>query len=238
MSTTGGGDGGHAEPGARRSRGRPSFPAERIVAAALQIVDDSGAQALSMRTLAGRLGCSTATLYSHFANRSALIIAVIDLVMGEVDLDAEDLSAATWQHACRRLSHATFDALSRHHNVASLLAEHPPIGPNAMAMREHSLAVLLHHGFPPPLAGECSVVLARYTLGFATQLVAPSATVLQISAALRGASPAKFPATAKVWANRRPSALEDEFAFGLDRILDGLTQLRASEQRPPHPTTS
>jgi len=176
-----------------------------------------------MRTLAERLGCSTATLYQHFSNRSALIIDVIDLVMAEVD--AEDLSGATWQQACRRLANATFDALNRHHNVAALLAEHPPIGPNAMLLREHWLAVLLHHGFPPPLAADTAVFLARYTLGFATQLVAPSATVIQLTAALRGADPAAFPATATV-AGHLMKPVAYEFDFGLDLILDGLTQRR------------
>ena len=148
-----------------------------------------------MRTLAQHLGCSTATLYRHFPNRSALIIEVIDLVMGEVDLDAVDLSTS-WQESCRRFSQATFDALSRHRNVAPLLAEHPPIGPHAMALRERRLEILLHHGFPPSLAADCVVMLARYALGFASQLVAPRATEAQISAALHSADPAIFPATA------------------------------------------
>ena len=38
----------------RRSPGRPPVPLDRIVATALQIVDDDGADALSMRTLAQR----------------------------------------------------------------------------------------------------------------------------------------------------------------------------------------
>lgn len=227
---TAGPAGGELEPGARRQRGRPvTASRDRIVAAALQIVDDGGAEALSMRTLAQQLGCSTATLYRHFPNRSALIIDVVDLVMAEVDLDTEDLST-TWQNACRRLARATFDALSRHRNVAPLLAEHPPIGPHAMALREHWIAVLLRNGFPPALAAESSVLLARYTLGFATQLVAPKATDAQIAVALRGADPAMFPATAKAWYHRQPTTLEDEFAFGLDLILRGLTQLRAGDE--------
>ena len=47
---------------ARRSPGRPPVPLERIVATALQIVDEEGADALSMRTLAQRLGSGTACL--------------------------------------------------------------------------------------------------------------------------------------------------------------------------------
>ena len=234
--TTGGG---HPEPEVRRGVGRPSMPTERIVAAALQLVDDGGAQALSMRTLAQRLACSTATLYRHFSNQSALIVAVIDLVMAEIDLDPQDLVAATWRPTCRRLALATFDALSRHRNVASLLAEHPPIGPHAMALREHWIAVLLYNGFPPPLAAHTAVLLARYVLGMATQLVAPNATTAQLGAAFRAADPAKFPVTAT---HHAPVPLEKTFDFGLELILDGISDLRdndsGSTPRPPGPESS
>ena len=215
------------DPGLRRSVGRPPIPAERIIATALQIVDDGGAETLSMRTLAQRLNSSTATLYRHFPNRASLIVDVIDRVLGEVELDTADMDTP-WRQACRRLSHATFDALSRHRNVAPLLAEHPPIGPNAMALREHFFAVMLHHGFPPQPAAHSSVMLARYVLGFATQLVAPPATMAQIFAALRGADVASFPATASV-ALLLPVPLQDSFAFGLETILDGLGRLRDSQ---------
>lgn len=207
--------------------GRPPIPGERIVAAALQIIDDEGAEALSMRNLAQRLNSSTATLYRHFPNRAALIVDVIDRVLGEVDLDSADMDT-TWRQACHRLAHATFGALSRHRNVAPLLAEHPPIGPNAMALREHWFSVMLRHGFPSQPAAHGTVMLARYALGFATQLVAPPATTAQIFAALRGADMASFPATATV-AHLLPVSLEDSFALGLDMILDGLGQLRDRE---------
>jgi AcrR family transcriptional regulator len=207
--------------------GRPPIPTDRIIAAALQIVDDDGAAALSMRTLAQRLNSSTATLYRHFPNRAALIIDVIDRVLGEADLDPADMDT-TWQQACRRLAQATFDALSRHCNVAPLLAEHPPIGPNAMALREHWFAVMLHHGFPPPQAAYSVVMLARYALGFATQLVAPLATTAQIFAALRGADVASFPATAAV-AQLLPVPLEDSFALGMEMVIDGLGQQLGSK---------
>ncbi len=212
------------DTGDRRGVGRPPIPAGRIIETALTIVDDEGAAALSMRTLAERLGSSTATLYRHFPNRSALIIDVIDRVLGEVDLDPVDMDTS-WRQACHRLAHATFGALSRHRNVAPLLAEHPPIGPNAMALREHWFSVMLRHGFPPQPAAHSTVMLARYALGFATQLVAPPATTAQILAALRGADASSFPATATV-AHLLPVRLEDSFALGLETILDGLSQLR------------
>src|SRR2546430_1768414 len=66
----------------RRGPGRPCLPLDRIVATALRIVDEQGADALSMRSLAQALDSGTATLYRHFANRAELIAQVVDRVFG------------------------------------------------------------------------------------------------------------------------------------------------------------
>ncbi len=78
----------------QRSRGRPALPVERIVTAALQIVDDEGADALSMRTLAQRLNSGTATLYRHFTSRADLVAAVVDKMFGAIELDIAALNEA------------------------------------------------------------------------------------------------------------------------------------------------
>ena len=51
-----------------------------------------------------------------------------------------------------------------------------------------------------------------------------------LSAVFRGLDPSLFPATAKV-ADAVPIPLEEEFAFGLELILEGLSHLRGSERR-------
>jgi TetR/AcrR family transcriptional regulator, tetracycline repressor protein len=227
---------GYARDGspARRSRGRPPVPLDRIVATALQIVDEEGADALSMRVLAQRLDSGTATLYRHFAGRAELIAQVVDRVFGEAEFGAGELAAMTWQQACHAIATTMYGTLSRHQNVAPLLAEHVPIGPNAMALRERCLAVLLDNGFPPRLAARAYATLARYVLGFAiqlsTQTAAGSPEEARRSATFRGSDPSRFPATAAV-ADALPVPLEEEFTFGLELLLNGLSQLLHSDRR-------
>jgi AcrR family transcriptional regulator len=210
----------------RRSRGRPAIPLDRIVTTALEIVDDEGADALSMRTLAQRLDSGTATLYRHFTGRADLIAHVVDLVFGSVEIDAAQLSAMPWQQACKTAAYAMFDVLRRHRNVAPLLTEDVPIGPNAMAAREGLIAVLLDDGFPPALAARTYATLARYILGFAIQFDSGRDGGDGLAQAVRNLDPRQFPATVKV-ADSLPVPLEDEFAFGLELIIDGLTQMPA-----------
>jgi TetR/AcrR family transcriptional regulator, tetracycline repressor protein len=198
-------------------------PLDRIVATALHIVDSEGADALSMRTLAQRLDSGTATLYRHFAGRADVIAHVVDQVFGAVELDAAALRAMTWQDAGKAAAHSMFHALRSHPNVAPLLAEcGVPIGPHALAAREAVIAILLDNGFPPPLAARSYATLARYILGFAIQQAGGEAGDAGVTEIFRDLDPVAFPATVAV-ANHIPVPLDDEFGFGLDLIIDGLT---------------
>ena len=95
---------------------------------------------------------------------------VVDHILGEVDLDARAVTELPWQQACISFAQNMFDALSRHGNVASLLIDYTPMGPNALANRELCLSVLLDNGFAPAAAAHAYATLARYVLGFAIQL--------------------------------------------------------------------
>ncbi|MEV6825983.1 TetR/AcrR family transcriptional regulator [Amycolatopsis sp. NPDC051102] len=213
---------------ARRSRGRPAVPLDRILATALQLVDEEGAEALSMRTLAQRLESGTATLYRHFGNRAALITQVIDRVFGEVGLDPRWPAELSWDQACRAVAQAMFDTLGRHPKIAPLLIEQTPTGPNAMVLRERCLAVLLDGGLSPSLAARAYATLARYVLGFAIQFAGSgdAAERERASTQFHELSPADFPATHAV-ADSLPVPLADEFTFGLELIIDGLRRLQA-----------
>ncbi|MET7694270.1 TetR/AcrR family transcriptional regulator [Streptomyces sp. NPDC005483] len=214
----------------RRTPGRPPIPLERIVAAAMQILDEEGADALSMRTLAQRLGSGTATLYRHFDSRAALVAHVVDRMFGGIEIRDDELAAMGWRDACRTMAQAMFDAVSRHENVAPLLVEGIPVGPNAMTVRERCIAALLADGFPPRVAAHAYATLSRYVLGFAIQIrghhgADEPGSDAQASAAFRAADPSLYPATAAV-ADWLPVPLEEEFRFGLELLLDGLSRLR------------
>lgn len=180
-----------------------------------------------MRTLAQRLESGTATLYRHFGNRATLITHVIDRVFGEVELDSSSLAEVSWDQACQTVARAMFDTLGRHRKIAPLLIEQTPTGPNAMVLRERCLAVLLDGGLPPDLAARAYATLSRYVLGFAIQLAGSGddAERERVSTHFHDLPSDEFPATRAV-ADSLPVPLEDEFAFGLELIVDSLRRLR------------
>jgi AcrR family transcriptional regulator len=209
-----------------RRRGRPALPLDRIVAAAIELVDEHGSDGLSMRSLAQRLGSGTATLYRHFANRSELVEVIVDRMLGEAELDTEALTALPWDRACISFAQRMFDALSRHGNVASLLIGHAPMGPNALAHRELILSILLDNGFAPVVAAHAYATVSRYVLGFAIQRSRSAAADddAKLAAAFQELDPSRYPATVAV-ADDLPVPLEEEFAYGLRLIVAGLDRL-------------
>lgn len=212
------------EQSPRRSRGRPRLPLDRIIATATQILDEEGADALSMRNLAQRLNSGTATLYRHFTGRADLVTQVVDSVLAEAHVDDDALDGMTWQLACENLAHSLFGVFRRHPHVAPLLIEQTPTGPNAMAQREQMIALLLKAGFTPSLAAQACATLARYVLGFATQLSPPGDSAADKEEVWQAVDPQTFPATASV-ADHLPVPLEQEFAFGLELLINGLGQV-------------
>jgi hypothetical protein len=109
--------------------------------------------------------------------------------------------------------------------VTPLLADDVPIGPNALVVRERMIAFLLGNGFPPALAARSYATLARYILGFAIQLTSIRGDLddNRLAKVFHDLDPDQFPATVAV-ADSLPVPWEEEFAFGLELLVDGLTQ--------------
>lgn len=72
-----------------RSRAAPRrepLSRESILLAALQLVHDEGLAALSTRRLGERLRCEAMSIYHHFASKQHLLDAMVDHVLGTMDL--------------------------------------------------------------------------------------------------------------------------------------------------------
>lgn len=203
------------------------MPVERIIDAATAILDEDGAEALSMRTLAQRLDSGTATLYRHFRSRTQLIAHVIDAVLSEADIAAAAVREMPWRQAVESGARTLFEVFRTHPHVAPLLAERIPMGPNAMRQREVMIAVFLDAGFGPELAAQAYATVARFVLGFAIQLGEhPTDDDAELPETWRAQDPQAYPATVAVAAHL-PVGLDREFSLGLELILNGLTQLLA-----------
>nr|SBO91993.1 Transcriptional regulator, TetR family [Nonomuraea gerenzanensis] len=96
---------------------------ERIVAAAVEVLDDEGLEALTMRRLGTELGVAAMSLYRHFPNRDALLSGVVHRLFAEAVADHAPEPA--WPEALTGFGVAYRRMLLAHPRAVPLLATHP-----------------------------------------------------------------------------------------------------------------
>ena len=227
---------------------RPRLTRQRVVAEALAVIAQDGAQALTMRSLAARLGVVPGALYHHVGNKEQLQDLLLDGVLAEVDVHLDP--SPGWPEQLKLLAHRLRQVLERHPGVAAILKTRDPLGPHSLALAEAFLAPLQAAGFGDREAGLAFFLLVDYTVGFAVssprtsineQRVRDAAIRTQLHEFFRSLPPDRFPALVAlgehVWVDNR----DERFTAGLDVLVDGLEHARRSPHRPalgPRPTTT
>jgi len=218
---------------------RPQLTRERVVAEALTVIAKEGVEALTMRTLAARLGVVPGALYHHVRNKEQLQDLVLDGVLAEVDFHVDH--AQPWTEQIKVLAQRLREVLEQHPGVAGLLKTRDPLGPHSLALAEAFLMPLQAAGFPDRGAGLAFFLVVDYTVGFAVssprtsvneQRVRDATIRTQLHEFFRSLPPERFPALVAlgehVWLDNR----DERFAAGLDVLVDGLEQARRSPHRP------
>lgn len=106
----------HAQPSATA----PRLTRERIVESALELIDRDGLSAVTMRRIAEELGVQAPSLYNHMRSKDALLDAVAEAVMEQVDASA--FERLDWREALDAWAWSYYDALVAHPNLIPHLA--------------------------------------------------------------------------------------------------------------------
>ena len=121
-------------------------PAQRsraeITAAAIDIADHEGLDAVSMRRVAAELGTGAASLYRYVETRDELLDLMTDAAAAEYSLPEP---SGDWLGDLVAVGEQARATLRRHPWLAPLVITRPVIGPNGIAVLEHVLAVLAAH---------------------------------------------------------------------------------------------
>jgi AcrR family transcriptional regulator len=227
---------------------RPQLTPQRIVTEALTVIAEDGIQALTMRSLAARLGVVPGALYHHFGNKQQLQDLLLDGVLAEVDFHTNPSLA--WTDQLKLLATRLRQVLEAHPGVAGILKTRDPLGPHSLALAEAFLSPLQTAGFADRQAGLAFFLLVDYTIGFAVssprtsvneQRVRDTAIRTQLHDFFRSLPPDRFPALVAlgehVWVDNR----DQRFTAGLQVLVDGLEHARRSPHRPAlggRPTTT
>ena len=144
---------------------RRTLTRERILRAAVEIMDAEGIEAVTMRRIGRELGVEAMSLYNHVEDKAAILDGICEVVMAEFVFppDTED-----WEQQARAGARAWRDVLRAHPNVVSLFAErkHPVSSVEALRPIEFALDVFKRTGLSDDEVVRTFRVFGGYIMGF------------------------------------------------------------------------
>jgi AcrR family transcriptional regulator len=206
---------------------RTPLSRERVLRAAIGLADSAGFESLTMRRLGEELGVEAMSLYKYVANKSDLLDGMTDAVFAEIELPA---AGTAWRPAMRDRAISARAALNRHPWATALMSSRTSPGPATLRHHDTVIGLLRGGGFPVALAAHAFSAIDSYVYGFALQEATlpfdtAEETAQVASAIFAGMSAEQYPHFTELTVDHvlQPGYdYSDEFAFGLDLILDGL----------------
>ena len=234
--------------GERGTRGpKPGLTVDRIVAAAIAVADAEGLEALSMRRVAEARGIGTMSLYRYVPGKAELLDVMVDRAMGEVGQDDPDGDAPGegWR---ARLAHVAYEnrrLYERHPWLLQVFPGRPPMGPGVVAKYDAELRALDGIGLSDVEMDSALTLVLEFVRGAALTALETTRdrersgqTDDQWWTALAPLLEQVFDVERHPLAARVGAASSEcyqglcdpghAFAFGLERLLDGLESFVAA----------
>lgn len=222
-----------------RPKGQPVLSRDRILDAALRLVDRDGLDGLSMRKLAGELGVDPMSIYHHIPNKDALLRALVERVFTAMPAPPRQ---GDWKRRVRRWAHGYRAVAAAHPNlVLRIVADPATVAVAAVHANESLFEALEASGLPPALVVRAADVIVDFVNGAALALASPLTpgvdTVEAFEAELTATPAERTSVQRRILADRDLLEHRDSFDFGLDVILSGIDQLRSRRRRDGNAAT-
>lgn len=213
----------------------PPLSREAIVAAAIELADAEGIQAVSIRKVAARLDARPMSLYSHFDRKDDLIDLMVDETTSEV-LVAGELPD-DWREALRTIAHRTRQSCLRHPWVLTTLGQRTLFGPNTLRHVDQSLGAVASLTVSPEVRTSILVAVDTFVVGQVAREIGEIETQrrnglsetdwrIAISGYLdEVVTPDEYPHLAAFGTDRLLGTVrsqDERFRAGLEWLLDGI----------------
>lgn len=205
---------------------REALSRERILRAAVAIVDREGLEAISMRRLGEELGVEAMSLYNHVANKAAILDGIFETVLTEVPRARRPTS---WQVGLRDRARAMRAVLRAHPNALPIFATRPAVTPASIARVEEVLDILRTAGFSGDDSLSALQVLLAFVVGHAVAAHSPRRPDEESRPAYDQLGDEQFPRVREAARLLATHDLDEEFELGLEAMLSGL-QLRLARR--------
>ncbi|MFJ4282560.1 TetR/AcrR family transcriptional regulator [Streptomyces massasporeus] len=219
---------------------------ERVLTAALDLVDSEGLSALSMRRLGAELGVEAMALYRYAASKDSLLDGLVEALYlqleerlaGEPDA-GPDVEGPEWRHGLHRIASATYDVCLAHPKVVPLLSTRMMAVPMAQrpaaVLRDHErvLTLLRSAGFDEATVADVFRAFTAWLLGYVSvelrpMVDNPDETDPAFRLGLHRLSAKELPTLRETAAALAEQGGPEGLAAGLDALLDSFTRGSAS----------
>lgn len=199
----------------RTYRAAPPLTRDRIVEAAIALLDSDGPDGLTMRRLAERLGAGPTTLYWHVRTKDDVLDLALDEIFGEVPIP----EPGDWRTDVRALISGWRAVMIRHPWAPALLGR-PMLGPNVLTRTEFLQAALVRGGFDGVPLAAATHGLANYVIGAALTQAAATRPAVSADAHVR----ADIYPTLAATGHLDDQDWDDLFTRALDALIEGLAR--------------
>jgi AcrR family transcriptional regulator len=190
-----------------------------IAEAALRVLDAEGSAGLSMRTVASELGVGTMSLYRYVTDRDELEAAVVERVVGQVDLTLAP--RLPWDKRIRSLLERVRAAVAEHPALIPLVVSRRHLERSSLQLGEALLDALSEAGFTGKKRVVALRALLSYTIG-ALQFQHLGPLAGPGTEEIAQLPDADFPLLAETARNAKRVSSVEEFRGGLEILLRGL----------------
>jgi AcrR family transcriptional regulator len=142
---------------------RAGLSRERIVRAAVDVIERDGAGALSMRRVAAELGAATMSLYNHVSNKSAMLDSVAEYIMAEMEFAADP--RVDWREQAKGLARTFRDIVRRYPRSVLVVITRQPRSSTGLHALELVLGAVRQAGFDGAAAVRVLRAFEVYILG-------------------------------------------------------------------------
>ena len=225
----------------RRPGPRRALTEDQILDAALTLFDAAGPNAASVRAIAAQVGVAPNAVYTYFPDKAALVKALVERLLGEVDSGVFTDRDQPWRQRVESLALTLRELLSAHPGAVPLMIGGPMDGPHALALNERLLKLLADAGLNRTDAARACYLLIVYVFGSIALEVAdlhqpgplpPESERIDTRLRTFSATPADhYPHTAAATAAMAGYISTEQYLWGLRRVLDGITASTATDTR-------
>lgn len=191
---------------------------ERIIAAALAIVDAEGSEHLTMRRLGQSLGVDPMTVYHHLPNKAAVLDGIVEQLWDGVELPPA-VPGERWQEVMVGVFSAFRARLLQHPKAVPIIGTRPSVTPALFRLIEECLQRLETAGLSGGDAMQLIDCLSAFTIG--KVLAEAGDHPESIAAALASLTPHTHPTLLRALADGYDFAPEAEYDRGLRALIDG-----------------